>query len=59
MNVSCMFARSSSSYLHCSSLTDIWEPKKNLENARDLVEVFEEEYGEGVRRAKRKDQKEF
>jgi len=54
-----MFARSSSSYLHCSSLTDIWEPKKNLENARDLVEVFKEEYGEGVRRAKRKDQKEF
>jgi len=51
-----MFARSSPSYLHCSSLTDTWEPKKN---ARDLVEGFEEEYGEGVRRTKRKDQKEF
>ena len=28
---------------------DIWENKENLENAKELVEEFEKEYGEEVK----------
>ena len=38
---------------------DTWEPRENLENARDLVERFEEEYGEKSRQARKEDHKEF
>jgi len=34
---------------------DTWEPRENLENARDLVERFEEEYREESRQARKKD----
>ena len=38
---------------------DTWEPKENLGNARDLVEIFEEEYKEESRQVEKKDYKEF
>ena len=38
---------------------DTWELRENLENARDLVERFEEEYGEELRQARKEDCREF
>jgi len=34
---------------------DIWEPKENLENIRELVEKFEKEYGKKLRRVRKED----
>ena len=38
---------------------DTWEPRENLGNARDLVEIFEEEYEEESRQAEKEDYREF
>ena len=38
---------------------DTWEPRENLGNARDLVERFEEKYGEELRQARKEDHREF
>ena len=37
----------------------MWEPRENLANAKDLVERFEEEYGEKSRWARKEDHREF
>jgi len=29
---------------------DTWKPRKNLENAEDLVKEFKKEYGEGIQK---------
>ena len=36
-----------------------WEPRENLQNARDLVEKFEEEYKEESRWVRKENHKEF
>jgi len=33
---------------------DTWEPRENLGNIQELVDRFEEKYGEGVRRIKKR-----
>ena len=38
---------------------DTWEPRENLENARDLVEKFEKKYREESRQARKEDHKDF
>jgi len=38
---------------------DTWELGENLRNARDLVERFEEEYGEESRWARKEDYRDF
>ena len=37
---------------------DTWENKKNLENAKELVEEFEREYGEEVKELRQQEQEE-
>jgi len=37
---------------------DIWENRKNLENAKELVEEFEREYGEEVKELRQQEQEE-
>ena len=38
---------------------DIWEPRENLEDTRELVEKFEKEYDKKLRRVRKEDWKEF
>jgi len=34
---------------------DIWEPRENLEDTRELVEKFEKEYDKKLRRVRKED----
>lgn len=37
---------------------DTWEPRENLGNIQELIEEFEEQYGEGVRQTKKMNMRE-
>lgn len=37
---------------------DTWEPRENLGNMQELIEEFEEQYGEGVRQTKKMNMRE-
>jgi len=37
---------------------DTWENRKNLENAKELVEEFDREYGEEVKELRQQEQEE-
>ena len=43
----------------CMTEKDIWEPRENLEDIRELVEKFEKEYSKKLRRVRKENWEEF